>query len=60
MQVRATDTTVADLDVDVGLLPRLGLELLPDHLSLAGLGAEAHPALELVIGGRHYIIDVQM
>ena len=61
VQVGATDTTVANLDVDVGLFPRLGLKLLPDHLALTGFGTEAHPALKLVIGGRHYVIDdVQM
>lgn len=48
VHVRTTDTTVSDLDVDIGLLPRLGLELLPDHLALSSLGAQAHPALELV------------
>lgn len=55
VQVGATDTTVRDLDVDISLLPGLGLKLLPDHLSLAGFGAETHPSFELVIGGRHCI-----
>ena len=53
VQIRATDTTVSDLDIDIGLLPRLGLEFLPDHLALGGFGVEAYPAFELVIGGRH-------
>jgi hypothetical protein len=48
---------VRDLDINIGLFPRLRLELLPDHFSLASLGAETHPALKLVIGGRHYNID---
>lgn len=55
VQVGATNTTVRDLDVDISLFPGLGLKLLPDHLSLAGFGAETHPSFELVIGGRHCI-----
>ena len=57
VQVRATDTTVSDLDIDIGLLPGLRLEFLPDHFSLASLGAEAHPTFELVIGA-HGDIEV--
>lgn len=53
VQIRATDTTVSDLDIDIGLLPGLRLEFLPDHLSLGSFGAKAYPAFELVIGGRH-------
>lgn len=50
VQIRATDTTVGDLDVDIGLLPGLGLKLLPDHLAIGSLLVQAHPALELVVG----------
>jgi hypothetical protein len=50
VQIRATDTTVSDLDINICFLPWLRLELLPDHLSLASLGAEATPAFKLVIG----------
>jgi hypothetical protein len=50
VQVRATDTTVSDLDIHIGLLPGLGLEFLPDHFSFASLRAKAHPTFELVIG----------
>jgi hypothetical protein len=57
VQVRTTDTAVRDLDINIGLFPGLRLKLLPDHLPLASLRVEAHPALELVIGGRHYVID---
>jgi len=53
MHVRAADTAVCDLDIDVGLLPLLGLKFLPDHLALDGAGVEAHPALELVVGLCH-------
>lgn len=50
MKVRTAYTTVGDLDIDIGFLPRLGLKLLPDHFALGSLGAKAHPALKLVIG----------
>lgn len=53
MHIGAADTAMGDLDIDVGLFPWLGLELLPNHLALAGLGTEAHPALELVITLAH-------
>jgi hypothetical protein len=46
---------VSDLDINIGLLPWLGLELLPDHLALSSLGAQANPAFEFVIGGRHIV-----
>lgn len=48
MQVGATDATVGDLDVDVCLLPRLGLKGLPLHVS-HGILVEAQPALELIV-----------
>ena len=38
--------------VDVGLLESLRLVGLPDHVALGGVGVEANPSLELVIG-RH-------
>jgi hypothetical protein len=48
---------VSDLDIDIGLLPGLRLEFLPDHLSLGSLGAETHPTFELVIGAH---IDIEI
>lgn len=53
VQVRTTDTTVGDLDIDVGLFPLLGLEFLPDHVALSGAGVETHPAYEFVVGLSH-------
>jgi hypothetical protein len=47
---------VSDLDIDIGLLPGLRLEFLPDHLSLGSLRAEATPAFELVIGAHSDVI----
>lgn len=38
--------------INVGLLESLGLVGLPDHVALGGVGVQANPALELVIG-RH-------
>jgi hypothetical protein len=35
--------------VNVGLLESLGLEFLPDHVALGGVGIKANPSLELVI-----------
>jgi hypothetical protein len=49
VQIRAADTAVADLNVDVVLLPLLGLELAPLHFALNGLGIEAQPSLKLDI-----------
>lgn len=54
VQVRSADTGVSDLDVNVGFLPGLGLELLPHHVALDGLGVQAHPALKLVVGSGHF------
>ncbi|KAL2000690.1 hypothetical protein VTN02DRAFT_2751 [Thermoascus thermophilus] len=53
VQIRPADPTVSDLDVDIGLFPGLGLELLPDHLALNSAAVEAHPSLELVVCLRH-------
>lgn len=53
VQVGSADTAVGDLDVNIGLLPGLGLELLPDHVA-DGVLVKAHPALELVIGSSHF------
>ena len=50
VQVRAADAAMGDFDVDVRLLPRLGLILLELQVALRGLWVKAHPALELVIG----------
>jgi hypothetical protein len=53
---------VSDLDIDIVLFEWLAVlgELLPDHLSVCGLGAQAHPSFELVIFARHlcnYLVD---
>lgn len=53
MQIRPTDTTVGDLDINIGLLPLLGLELLPDHVAIGGSAIKAKPAFELVVGVGH-------
>lgn len=47
---------MGDLDVDIVLLERLSVvgKLLPDHLAVGGLWAQAHPSLELVIFARHF------
>lgn len=58
VQVRATDTAVRDLDIDIRLLPLFGLKLLPHHVALTRTGIEAHPALELVVGLRHDFLGV--
>lgn len=54
MKVRTADTAVCDLDVDVVLLPLLGLKGIPLHLSIDGARITAKPALEFVIG-RHFV-----
>lgn len=51
MKIRTAYAAVGDLDVDVGLLPRFGRELLPDHLAFSRGLVEAHPSHELVVGG---------
>lgn len=53
VHIRTTDTAMRHSHVNVGLLPWLGLELLPNHLALGGLLVKAHPTLELVVGGSH-------
>ena len=53
MQIRAADTTAFHLDIDIVLFPRLGLELLPDHLAIGRVLVETHPSLELVVGLSH-------
>lgn len=50
VKVAAADTAVRDLDIDVGLLPRLGLKLAPLHLALGRAGIEAKPSFKLVVG----------
>lgn len=51
VEVRAAYTAVGDLDVDVGLFPRLGFKLSPDHVALVGVLVEAQPSYKLVVGG---------
>jgi hypothetical protein len=55
VQVRTADSRVSDLNIDVRLLKGLAVlgELLPDHLSVCGLRAQAHPSFELVVFARH-------
>ena len=53
VQVTPADTAADDLDIDVGFLPGLGLELLPDHVALGSSLVKAHPAFELVVGRSH-------
>lgn len=50
MQVRAADTRVGDFNVDVVVLPLLGLELAPGHVAVSRLGIVALPAFKLVVG----------
>lgn len=52
MKIRTADTAVGDLDIDIVLVPGLGLERAPLHLAVDRFGILAQPALELVIG-RH-------
>jgi hypothetical protein len=52
MEIRSADTAVGDLDVDVCLLPWLGLKGAPDHFALVGIFVQAEPAFKLVVG-RH-------
>lgn len=49
VQIGTADTAVSDLNVNIGFLPRLGLKLLPDHLSVGGVLVETHPSFKLVI-----------
>lgn len=51
VDVGAADTAGLDLDVDIVVGEGLGLVLLPDHLAVNGLRAQAAPALKLVVGG---------
>ena len=52
VKIRTADTAVSDLDVDVVLLPDLGLETAPFHLAVHGLRVTTKPSFKLVIG-RH-------
>lgn len=46
MKIRAADTTVCDLHLDVGLLEGLGLVVAPFHVTLRGRGVVSDPTLE--------------
>ena len=48
VQITATDATMGDFDIDVGLLPRLRLVALPFHVPLGGARVETEPSLKLV------------
>lgn len=48
MQIRPTNTTVSNLNINIILSPRLGLILLPNHLAVDALLIQPHPSLELV------------
>jgi hypothetical protein len=53
VKVRATDTAMGDLYVDIGLLPCLGFVSLPFHIAIYRVLIKPHPALEGVIGRCH-------
>lgn len=53
MNVGAADSRVCDLDIDICLLPWLGLKLLPHHVAIGRRSVQANPALEFVVG-RHF------
>lgn len=54
-------TTVADLDIDVGLFESLRLKLLPLHSAIGGVFIECHPPFKLVIGhGEHWVSSVEV
>lgn len=59
VNIGAADARVGDLDVDVGLLPDLGLIPLPHHVTLGGGGVCADPSLKLVVGGHCDSSDVE-
>jgi len=48
VQVGSADAAVGDSDVNVGLLPLLGLKLGPDHLSIGRRSVERSPTLKLI------------
>ena len=50
VHVTTANAAVRDLDVDIGLLPRLRLELSPLHLSLRRRRVKAQPSIEFVVG----------
>ena len=56
VQVTPADTAADDLDIDIGFLPRLGLEFLPDHVAIGRGVVQANPAFELVVGHRTSIL----
>jgi len=54
VDITTADTGVGDFDIDIGLFERLGLELLPFHVTLGSVLVEAHPSFEFVVlSGRH-------
>lgn len=55
VQVAAAHAAVRDADVDVRLLPGLGLELLPLHVTVGRRGVQALPSLELVVLRGHVV-----
>lgn len=48
MQVTAANTTVANLDVHIILLPFLGLKLAPLHVALGRRFVDAEPTFEFL------------
>jgi len=48
MNIRAADTTMRNLDVNVCVFERLWFILLPDHVALGRFFIKAQPALKLV------------
>ena len=56
VKIRATNATVADLDVDIVFLERLGLEFFPHHLAVRRFRIQAQPSNELVASLRHDVV----
>jgi len=59
MQIRTTNTTMRDLDIDIRLLPFLGRKFLPFHISLTGTRIQTHPSFELIFRLRHDVGEVR-
>ena len=51
VKIRAADTAVRNLDIDIILSPWLRLILLPNHVAVDGVFIETHPSFELIWHG---------
>jgi hypothetical protein len=58
MQVRAADTAVRNLNVDVIFTPAFRLKFTPGHLALHGVLVLSEPALELSVGHVDIVSDL--